>query len=94
VKAKITANTRQPLPRTSSRLRRRARKPRGRSSTTTGAATDQAVRRKRPGISKIIVLARTPKTTPAGVTLNANRCPSTVAMMRTVMKRDSSVSRT
>lgn len=46
-----TAKTRQPLPRTSSLLRLRARRRRGRSSTMTGAATDQIVSRKRPGMT-------------------------------------------
>ena len=47
--AAITPNTCQPLPRTSSRLRRSAANTPGRSSTTTGAATDQIVSRISPG---------------------------------------------
>ena len=48
---RITPNTCQPLPRTSSRLRPQRAQAAGRSSTTTGAATDQIVIRISPGMT-------------------------------------------
>jgi hypothetical protein len=50
--SRMTPNTFQPLPRTSSRLRPKAANTPGRSSTVTGATTDQIVSRISPGMMR------------------------------------------